>query len=119
MKTYKDLIVWQKSIDVVKEIYAITRLFPREEIYGLTNQMRRAAVSIPSNLAEGFSRGHKQENIQFIRIAFASGAELETQIHIAKELGMASKESFKRAEDLLDEVMKMLNSLFSKLKTSG
>jgi len=85
MNSYRDLIVWQKSIELVIEIYHLTDLFPKSEIYGLTSQMRRCAVSIPSNIAEGYSRKHRQEYIHFIRIALSSGAELETQIVIAKK----------------------------------
>ena len=105
------MIVWQKSIELVIEIYKITDLFPKEEIYGITSQMRRAAVSIPSNIAEGYSRKHRQEYSQFIRIAFGSGAELETQIIIAKELNLTVAKNFQKADILLVEVMKMLNSL--------
>ena len=97
------------------EIYRLTDLFPKSEIYGLTNQMRRSAVSIPSNIAEGYNRKHRQEYIQFIRIAFGSGAELETQIIIAKKLGLALLDKFKNVESLLVEVMKMLNKLNSSL----
>ncbi|MBI5079466.1 four helix bundle protein [Candidatus Wolfebacteria bacterium] len=115
INSYKDLIVWQKSIELVVEIYHLTNLFPKSEIYGLTNQMRRSAVSISSNIAEGYSRKHRQEYIQFIRIAFGSGAELETQIIIAKRLKLASSDKFNKSEALLNEVMKMLNKLNSSL----
>jgi len=115
MNSYKDLIVWQKSIDLVVEIYRLTDLFPKSEIYGLTNQMRRSAVSIPSNIAEGYNRKHRQEYIQFIRIAFGSGAELETQIIIAKKLEFAPMADFEKTEKLLEEIMKMLNKLVSTL----
>jgi len=115
MNSYKDLIVWQKSIDLVVEIYRLTDLFPKSEIYGLTNQMRRSAVSIPSNIAEGYNRKHRQEYIQFIRIAFGSGAELETQIIIVKRLELVLSNRLKKVESLLVEVMKMLNKLNSSL----
>ena len=111
IKSYKDLTVWQKSIELVTLIYKLTKLFPKEEIYGITNQMRRAAVSIPSNIAEGSSRKHRQEYLQFVRIAFGSGAELETQITISKKLGLAPPEEFRKSEELLFEVMKMMNGL--------
>lgn len=117
LKSYRELIVWQKSIELVFEIYKLTKLFPKEEIYGLTSQMRRASVSIPSNIAEGYSRKHRQEYIQFIRIAYASGAELETQIIISEKLGMAPKKNFEIVNYLLIEVMKMLNSLKSSLSS--
>jgi len=87
VKSYTDLLVWQKSMELVKEVYVITKTFPKEEIYGLTSQMRRASVSIPSNRAEGFMRQHKPEMIQFLFISLGSCGELHTQLVIAKELG--------------------------------
>lgn len=115
MQSYKELIVWRKSIELVKEIYILTNKFPKSELYGIISQMRRAVISIPSNIAEGYTRHHRLEYIQFIRIAFGSGAELETQIIIAKELKFSKNEEFKRSEELSDEVMKMLNGLISSL----
>ena len=114
INSYKDLIVWQKSIELVVEVYKLTDLYPKGELYGLTSQTCRAAVSIPSNIAEGYARKHRKEYAQFIRIAFSSGAELETQIIIAKKLGYANEYIFKRVDTLLLEVMNMLNSLDSK-----
>ena len=102
-------------MDLVTEIYKLTKLFPKEELYGLTNQMRRSAVSIPSNIAEGFSRKHRPEYTQFIRIAFSSGAELETQIGISKNLKFAREGDFEKTDSLLVEVMKMLNRLINSL----
>lgn len=90
IKSYQDLTVWQKSMELVAWIYELTQHFPKEEMYGLVSQMRRSAISIPSNIAEGYSRRHRQEYIQFVRIAFGSGAELETQLIIAKKLGYTS-----------------------------
>lgn len=116
--TYKDLIVWQRSIELVLEIYHITERFPREEIYGLTSQMRRAAVSISSNIAEGRLRGHRKEFRQFLLNAFASGGELETQIEIAKQLPKLKDLNYAKADTLLEEVMKMLNSMINKLRSS-
>jgi len=117
VNSYKDLTVWQKSYDVVIKVYGLTRSFPKEEAYGLTSQIRRAAVAIPSNIAEGHTRGHRGEFIQFLNIAFASGAELETQIEIAKRLPFGKKLDFKKVDDLLDEVMRMLNKMTSSLRT--
>lgn len=115
IKSYKDLDVWKRSIALVKKIYMITKNFPKEEIYGLTNQMRRCAVSIPSNIAEGKTRQHANEYIQFLYIALGSCAELESQIIIAKELKYL-KES--ETEDLneLDEIGKMLRGLINNLR---
>lgn len=87
MKSHKDLTVWQKSIDFVAEIYKITRGFPREESYGLQGQMRRAAISIPSNISEGASRVSNKDFIQFLHIALGSASELETQVIIAEKIG--------------------------------
>ena len=111
MNSYKDLIVWQKSIELVISIYKITDKFPKSELYGLTSQIRRAAVSIPSNIAEGYTRKHRQEYIQFLRIAFSSGGELETQIIIAKKLNFCEIQDIDKIERLLVEIMKMLNKL--------
>lgn len=83
---YKDLAVWQKSINFTVEIYKLTQTFPKEELYGLTSQIRRAAVSIPSNIAEGNERNSHKEFNQFLHIALGSAAELDTQLLIAKEL---------------------------------
>jgi four helix bundle protein len=118
IKSYKDLLVWQKSFRLALEIYKVTKKFPREELYGLVSQMRRAAFSIPSNIAEGYARGSTAEYRQFLKIAFASGAELETQILIAEELGFSNHENFNRLSNLLTEIMKMLNVLIRKVNTS-
>lgn len=114
--SYKDLIVWQKSIDLVTEVYKLTDGFPSDERFGLTSQMRRAAVSIPSNIAEGKLRGHSKECKQFFLISFGSGGELETQIEIAKRLYEAKKLDFSKVDALLIEIMKMLNKLISDLE---
>jgi len=117
LNSYKELTVWQKSVELVAEIYRLTEFFPKTEICGLTNQMRRASVSIPSNIAEGYTRKHRQEYSQFLRIAFGSGAELETQITIAKKLNFASQEKFKKSDELLEEVMKMINKMTASLSS--
>lgn len=115
LMSYQQLEVWQVGVNLVEEIYRLTKLFPKEELYGLTSQIRRAAVSIPANVAEGYTRKHRPEYTQFIRIAFASGAELETLLLIAKKLCLAGIEQFSKCEDLLSRVMKMLNRLISAL----
>jgi four helix bundle protein len=112
--TYKDLIVWQKAMNLVIAIYELTENFPKEETYGLTSQIRRSAVSIPSNIAEGRMRGSKKEYSQFLRIAYASGAELETQIEIAKRLKKMGGFDYQLVDGLLLEVMKILNSIINK-----
>lgn len=113
LESYKQLVVWQKSIELVKEVYKLTDNFPKSELYGLVSQMRRCAVSVPSNIAEGYKRRNLGEYIQFLSVADASAAELETQIIIAKEL--YSKLDFGRAESLLEEVQKMLITMIKKL----
>lgn len=111
IKSYKDLIVWQKAMELAKEIYRLTSLFPKSETYGIISQMRRAAVSVPSNIAEGFGRNYKTEYKQFWSIAFGSGLELETQLILSKDLKLAPEPEFTRSEQLLDEVLKMLNHM--------
>ena len=117
IKTYRDLLVWQKSTNLVLNIYALTENFPQTEVYGLTSQMRRAAISIPSNIAEGFRRGSKKDYRHFLITAFGSGAELETQIIIARQLPFGQKLDFTKVDTILEEVMKMLNSLIQRLNT--
>lgn len=118
MKSYKELIVWQKSLDLAILIFDATKLFPKSELYGLVSQTRRAAVSIPSNIAEGFCRGSKAEFRQFLQIAFGSGAELETQLAIAKNTGMLDEKSYNTLTAQLEEIMKMLNKMISNIKNT-
>ncbi len=101
---------------LVKEIFFLTNLFPKAELYGIVSQMRRATIGIPSNIAEGYGRKSTKSYTQFYAIAYGSALELETQLIIAKELNMATKESFKKSEELLLEVIKMLNSMITKMK---
>jgi four helix bundle protein len=119
MKTYQDLTVWQKSIELIIAVYKLTENFPNEEIFGLTSQIKRATVSIPSNIAEGKMRGGNIEFKRFLLIAFASGAELETQLIIAKKLPKTAKLDYNKVNSLLEEVMKMLNKLISQLGPSN
>ena len=113
--SYKDLIVWEKAIFLTIEIYKITENFPKEEIYGLTSQMRRSAVSIPSNIAEGRNRGTRKDFCNFLRIALGSCAELSTQIEIAKRLPRTSNFDYKKSELFITEIMKMLYTMVKKL----
>ena len=121
--SYKELLIWQRGIELVRELYILTDSFPKTEVYGLTSQMRRATISIPSNIAEGYTRGHSRQHhqdfIHFLRTAFASGAELETQLIIARELGFASPKKCEVAEKLLDETVRMLNKFISSLVRSS
>ena len=116
VNSYKDLKVWQKSIELVAEIYKLTEQFPKSEIYGLASQMQRAAVTIPSNIAEGQKRNYTKEFLQFLYISYSSGAELETQIEICKKLNKFKDLDYNKIENLLNEVMKMLNVLIGSLK---
>ncbi|MFA5021753.1 MAG: four helix bundle protein [Patescibacteria group bacterium] len=115
--TYKDLIVWQKAMDLVVAVYQLTKDFPHQEIYGLVSQMRRCVVSIPSNIAEGRRRGSRKDYRQFLLIAYASGSELETQLEIIKRLNFCNNQDSLKADQLLDEVMRMLNKILSILKS--
>jgi len=115
LNSYKDLIAWQKSIKLVVAIYELTDKYPKEEIYGIVSQIRRCSVSIPSNIAEGRNRGTKKDFTQFLRIAYGSGAELETQLEISKQLPKTKNLDYKKVDALLLEVMKMLNVMIKNL----
>jgi len=108
---YRDLIVWQKSIDLAKLLYRLTAKFPPEEKYGLISQIRRAAVSVPSNIAEGQARNTTGEFIQFLSHAEGSAAELDTQLFLAMELGFLSMPEAAPCFALIDEIRRMLNAL--------
>jgi len=114
-QNYKDLIVWQKSIALAKTIYKLTQTFPKEERFGLVSQTRRAAVSIPSNIAEGQARHTTGEFIQFISHAEGSVAELDTQIILSVELKFCAKKDAIAAYEMIDELRRMLNALRRKL----
>lgn len=116
-KTYQELTVWQKAMDLVVEIYKKTEQLPRSETYGLMSQLRRAAIAIPSNIAEGYRRRSPKEYANFLNIAYASGAELETQIEITKRLQFIEASSWKVADALLNEVMRMLNTLIARIRS--
>ena len=110
-QSYKDLIVWKKSMDLVIRIYDITNSFPKSELFGLTNQIRRSAVSIPSNISEGKMRLSDKEFKRFLKIAYGSASELDTQLEISKKLGFGDLEKYSKIENLLIEILKMLNKL--------
>lgn len=118
LESYQQLTVWQKSIELVVEIYKLTESFPKTEVFGLTSQIKRSAISIPSNIAEDYSRKHRQEYIQFARISYGSGAELETQLLIAKKLNFVDANKFEKSDILLNEIMKMLNKLIASLNST-
>jgi four helix bundle protein len=115
IESFKDLIVWQKGIELVNEIYKVTRLFPKEEVYCLTSQIRRAAISIPANIAEGWGRGTTKNYIQFLEISRGSLFELNTLIIISYNQEYINKESCDAIENKLNETGRMLNTLITKL----
>ncbi|MEK9151011.1 MAG: four helix bundle protein [Patescibacteria group bacterium] len=117
--SYKELVVWQKSVELVTKVYELTENYPKSELYGLTSQMRRAAVSIPSNIAEGRRRGTRKDFRHFLLLAYGSGAELETQIEISKRLPLGNGLNFFQVEALLGEVMRMLNAMINKLSSEA
>jgi four helix bundle protein len=102
-------------MQLCEDNYRVTNEFPKSELYGLTSQIRRCCISIPSNIAVGHFRGHKNEYVQFLRIAYGSSAELETQLLIALRIGYLNKKDFDKLQSLLEEIMKMLNKLLSTL----
>ena len=117
MKSHKDLDVWRAAIDLAREVYEVTKAYPKEEVYGLTAQMRRSAVSIASNIAEGAARQGNKEFIQFLYVALASASELDTQIEISRAIGLGDKQELGRVQDSLDTISKMLQGLIRSVKT--
>jgi four helix bundle protein len=115
VKDYKDLKVWQKGIEVVDKIYSVTHSFPKDELYGLVSQMRRAAVSIPSNVAEGFVRQHAKEYKQFLYVSLGSCAELDTQLVIADRRKYINGNMFEELTEEINHETRMLVSLINKL----
>jgi len=113
-KSFKDLIVWQKAYNLVLETYKITKDFPKEEIYGLAQQMRRASVSIPSNISEGYGRSHKTEYKQFLSLAYGSLSELETQYLLSIDLQFIEKNQ--NIDTLLKEVGSMLYRMINPIR---
>ena len=111
MTNYKQLEAWKKSMQLVKEVYVLTRLFPKEELYALTSQIRRAAVSVPANIAEGSGRNYKKETIQFLHISRGSLYELETLLNIAVMVEIMLEDKFLPLSDLIEECLKILNGL--------
>jgi four helix bundle protein len=116
IQSFRDLVVWQKSMDLVTEIYRLSRGFPKEEIFGLTSQIRRAAVSIPSNIAEGRGKSSKGEFQQFLHHSRGSLAEVETQIIIAQNLGYLSVEETVKVIEMISEVGRLLHGLITSIK---
>ena len=115
IKTYRDLNIWKVGIELVKDIYKSTEKFPKQEMYGIVSQMRRSAISIPSNVAEGFKRYHNKEYRQFLYITLGSCAELETQVTIAKELKYIHVDKEVILLEKLDHIGRMITNLLKKL----
>jgi four helix bundle protein len=115
VESYRDLKVWQRAIQMTLAIYRVTGGFTKEELFGLTGQIRRAGVSVASNIAEVYGRGSKGEYKQFLAMARGSNLEVQTQLFLATELGYGNSAQLKAADDLSNEVSKMLNSLLAKL----
>ena len=118
LKSYKELDVWKKAYQFCLDIYRVTKLFPDEERYGLISQMRRAAVSIPCNIAEGYGRKTKKEYIQFLYVAYGSACELETQTMLVKDLGYINSEVLIFLQQNFRDVERMLKALIKSLERS-
>lgn len=119
IQSYKDLLIWQRGIDIVALVYQLISDFPKDEIYALSSQIKRGAVSIPSNIAEGYGRQSTQSYIQFVKIARGSLCELETQLLVAEKLGFVKSESlYSDIMKQITEESKMINSFLNKLESS-
>jgi four helix bundle protein len=116
IKNFRDLNIWKKAIELIKKVYEVSHGFPKEELYALSSQMRRSAISIPSNVAEGFRRKHNKEFEQFLYIALGSCAELETQVEIAHELNYVNKAGRNDLLERIDHICRMTSNLIKKLK---
>jgi len=114
--SFRDLVVWQKSITMAVSVYKLTQGFPREELYGLTSQMRRATVSVASNIAEGHGRLSTGEYRQFLGVARGSNFELQTQLEIARALGVGNSKSLDEADGLSHEIGKMIHGILESIK---
>ncbi len=119
LKNFRDLKVWQKSYQVCLKIYTITKDFPKQETYGLTSQIRRAAVSIPSNIAEGYGRKTTPDYIRYLYIAYGSNCELETQILLSGDLEYIKSEKLKEIQEAMGEVERMLKALIRSLENKN
>ena len=118
IKDFKDLILWQRAMDLVVEVYNLVKRIPKEELFALSDQIRRAVISIPSNIAEGQGRNSSKEFIHFLSIAKGSKAELETQLLLCVRINYLTESEIEKAMSLIEEVGKILNSLQKKLTTN-
>ncbi|MEO8158316.1 MAG: four helix bundle protein [Betaproteobacteria bacterium] len=117
MKSHKDLDVWRLAMDLAQDVYEVSKGFPRDEQFGMTSQMRRAAVSIASNIAEGAARNGQREFNQFFYIALGSASELETQLEISKRVGLIAEPDFARLDPMLARIAQMLRGLIRSVKS--
>lgn len=113
--SYRDLLIWQKSMDLIVDIYKVSAKFPKEEIYGLTAQIRRASISVPSNMAEGYGRRSTGDYKRFLNMALGSLFEVQTQLEVSKRLKYLGENEFEPLNELSYEIERMTNSLISKL----
>ena len=118
MNSYRDLLIWQRGMALVTYVYSLTKLFPKDEQYSITSQIRRSAVSIPSNIAEGFGGHHKQDYLRFLEIARGSLYELQTQLEISKNVNYLNKEELTKTIEMCNELEKMLNSFIKTIAQS-
>ena len=119
MKSHKDLDVWKEAIELARTVYLVTQDYPKEEMFGLVSQMRRAAVSIASNIAEGAARQGNKEFLQFLYIAIGSASELDTQIEISKTASMGDKEKLSEVQESVNRVARMIQGLIRSIKQKG
>ena len=116
IRNFKDLEIWQRGVDLATSVYSVTKAFPKEEMYGLTSQMRRAAVSVPSNIAEGFNRRSNRDYSRFLYIALGSLAEMETQTRIARNLDFMASSAAEALIKEIDEIQRMTRNLIKRLE---
>ena len=117
IKTYRDLVVWQKAMEFVTDVYVASKTFPQDEMYGLTSQIRRCAISMPSNIAEGFGRKTPNEFIRFLQIAMGSLFEMQTQLEIALNLSYLTEAKHADLHEKTREIERMLSSLIRSIRT--
>ena len=114
MKTFRDLFIWQKAMNLVTNTYQITEKFPKEELFGLTSQIRRSAISLPSNIAEGFGRKSRVDFKRFLRISLGSLNEVKTQLYLSCRLGYLNEKDQSKLHQLAEEISKMMHSILNK-----
>jgi len=119
IRSHRDLLVWQRAMDIAVATYELTKRYPREELFGLTSQSRRAAASVSANIAEGYGRGTKQAYVNFLRISRGSLKELETHLVLAERVGLASSESTRDLLKQADQLGRMLHGLISKVQSQS